>query len=149
MQIIAQFIATVLFSLNTTVTLPVNAGAPEEICGKSAIAADSQCELLTGDACTAACDATDWVAHCESQCCDNGECDQKCASACEYNSWGDCTFNWCGANALFCDGQPKATNGELDACLDYLCESDYEVEGLVCGGGQMKLPRKTVGKQRF
>jgi hypothetical protein len=62
-----------------------------------------------------------------------GECDPNCVSACEYNSWGDCTYNWCGSsNVLFCDGQPKATNGELDACLDYLCESDVDVIGLVC-----------------
>lgn len=141
MQIIAHIISSFMLSLNSMVISPANAVLTEDVCGKGAISASSDCSLLTGDACTEACDATDWAAYCDTQCCEEGadygeygECDPKCMSACEYNSWGDCTFNWCGSggSALFCDGEPKATNGELDACLDYLCYKEISVDGLDC-----------------
>ena len=142
MQTIAHLISALILSLNSVAVSPAPADLrqAEDICGKGTISAGSDCELLNGDACAAACNATDWSRHCSDQCCvagadygEYGECDPNCVSACEYNSWGDCTYNWCGSsNVLFCDGQPKATNGELDACLDYLCKSDVDVIGLVC-----------------
>ena len=143
MQTLAQMIFATLLSLNSAAVSQQHksAGVPEDICGKGHISADSECSLLSGDSCTAACDATDWSKYCNTQCCEAGadygpygECDPNCVSACEYNSWGDCTFNWCGSgsNALFCDGEPKATSGELDACINYLCDSDKDVDGLVC-----------------
>lgn len=140
MLMIGQLITALVVTLNAAMMSPANATVPAGVCGEGPIAAGSACELLTGDSCTAACDATDWAAFCAEQCCEEGadygaygECDPKCASACEYNSWGDCTFNWCGGgNVLFCEGQPKATDGGLDACLDYLCEKNFGVEGLTC-----------------
>jgi prepilin-type processing-associated H-X9-DG protein len=158
MQAIAQMISAVLFSLNTAAVSPVDAANAmlaarvDYACGKGEISESSDCSLLSGDSCTAACDATDWSGYCAKQCCQDGadygeygECDPNCKSACEYNSWGDCTFNWCGggsSNVLFCDGQPKATNGELDTCLDYLCAQDFEVDGLVCEGAD--APQRKV-----
>ncbi|MCK6591957.1 MAG: hypothetical protein HUU21_23030 [Polyangiaceae bacterium] len=155
-HMIAQLISAIYLSLSSAAISPVNAIMTEDICGKGQITAGSECSLLSGDACTAACDATDWPAYCNTQCCEEGadygvygQCDPKCMSACEYNSWGDCTFNWCGAgsSALFCDGAPKATNGELDACLDYLCYEEYDVDGLVCGSSAEPSQRNAPPKR--
>lgn len=142
MQLIGDAIAIILFSTNMVMGSAASL-VPPGVCGEDAFVPSADCALLQGDDCRDACDATDWAAQCQGQCCqagadygkEYGECDPDCMAVCEYQSWGDCYYTLCEASSvLFCDAEPVGPVEDPAACSKYLCEhTTHLVEGVKCG----------------
>lgn len=117
------------------------ASVPAGICGPDPLPCSADCSLLSGDACREACNDVAWAEICVEDCCAPGtpyppadwdtQCDVKCHAHCVYNRWGDCYYDWCEGDVLFCDGAPLDVDN-LQVCLNAMCKQKYDIENYTC-----------------
>jgi hypothetical protein len=140
MRIVFFVMAAALSGADASIQSTQLPDVPAGTCGPDALPRQAPFAVLSGDACRAACDATNWSRVCVPQCCPAGtpfpppswdRCDPRCQAHCEHDRWGDCYYTWCNADVLFCESVPRSVD-DLPACLDYLCREGVPVDNHPC-----------------